>query len=123
VFVFIVNGMTLSSLIGWLVGTSDLLSLASVLDARAANRGHSLKVKAMSSAGRPIPQVANAHGELKTGQNKPKPAIEIRAGGRPITAEADGKHSSHHSSLPFRADPSRDPEDALADLLSLIISA
>ena len=87
------------------------------------NRGHSLKVKAMSSAGRPIPQVANAHGELKTGRNEPKPAIEIRAGGRPITAEADGKHSSHHSSLPFRADPSRNPEDALADLLSLIISA
>jgi len=47
---------------------------------------------------------------------------EIRAVGRPTTAEADGEHSAHHSSLPVRADPSRDPEDAPVDLLSLIIS-
>jgi len=44
---------------------------------------------------------------------------EIRAGGRPTTPEAGGEHRSHHSSHPSRADPSRDPEDALADLLSL----
>ena len=76
----------------------------------------------MSPADRPIPQVANAHGELKTGRDEPNPVTEIRAGGRPTTAEADYEHNAHHSSLPFRTDPSRDPEDALADLLSLIIS-
>jgi len=75
----------------------------------------------MSPADRPIPQVANAHRELRTGRNGPSPATEIQVDGRPTTAEADGEHRSHHSSLPFRADLSRTPEDALADLLSLFV--
>ena len=85
-------------------------------------RVHSLKVNVMSPADRPIPKAANARGELETDRNIRCPLTENRAGGRPTTAEVGDEHRSHHSSLPFRADPSRDPEDALAGVLSLIVN-